>query len=101
MPQGRPRSAVHGGSGTLYNQGCRCEPCREAHRERMRDGNARRAAERIRGENGDWYAPRAAEHGTTSTYSNWGCRCDPCKDRQSERNLWYHQTHRKSGSKST
>jgi len=26
------------------------------------------------------YAPNAAQHARPSTYTNWGCRCDPCTD---------------------
>lgn len=30
--------------------------------------------------NGRWFAPNAHTHGSASTYSNWGCRCNPCTD---------------------
>lgn len=38
-----------------------------------------RHAERVM-HNGRWLAPNAHDHGRSSTYSNWGCRCDPCTD---------------------
>lgn len=78
MPKGKPGSAAHGGSGGLYNDGCRCEPCRISHRARMLVGVQKRFRERVTGANGRPYAPRARVHGSPSTYGNWGCRCDPC-----------------------
>ncbi len=39
---------------------------------------ARHAERIIRNER--WFAPNAHYHGRPSTYSNWGCRCDPCTD---------------------
>lgn len=29
---GRPATAKHGSTTTLYRQGCRCTPCKKAHR---------------------------------------------------------------------
>lgn len=85
MPQGHSGSATHGGSGTLYNKGCRCDPCRVAHYRRMAASVAKRWAARIPGENGRPYAVGAHSHGSTSTYTNWGCRCDPCTEAQRAR----------------
>lgn len=96
-----PGSATHGGSGTLYNQGCRCELCTEAHRVRMMLSNRTRFNERIRGANGDWYAPRASTHGTSSTYTNWGCRCDPCRAEAAVRNRAWRDAHPRGATSST
>lgn len=38
-----------------------------------------RLAERVV-RNGRWYAEGANQHGKPATYTNWGCRCDPCTD---------------------
>ena len=85
--------AAHGGSGTLYNRGCRCAPCLVAHRLRTRIARKARFAERV------WrvadgvpylYAVRASVHGSKSTYTNWGCRCPPCTQAQADAtaNYW-------------
>lgn len=60
------------GASTYTNHGCRCDICREAHRER----SARRREERRLLLLGD---PTVALHGRNSTYTNWGCRCDHCR----------------------
>ena len=46
---------------------CRCEECREAATEYMREWK-----------NGSKREP--PEHGTYSGYTNWDCRCDDCKE---------------------
>ncbi len=53
---------------SAYNNGCRCDECRLAHRARMA---------RIRA---DLFSrPRdQVPHGTRGGYINWGCRCQPC-----------------------
>ena len=40
--------------------------------------------------NGRWYAPcdnkgNRLQHGTASTYQNWGCRCFPCRNAHNDR----------------
>lgn len=58
-------------TGQLYNYGCRCDPCRDAHRDRC----YRRKAERARLLEAD---PTVVNHGSASTYRNWQCRCPAC-----------------------
>lgn len=68
-------SATHGLASTYRSTvyACRCDECRAAHAERFRhERQARR--ERLTEE------ASALEHGTKSTYSNWGCRCAPCTE---------------------
>lgn len=58
----------HGGPGA-YNKGCRCSICIDAHRTRIQATRARlhtRPREEV-------------PHGTRGGYSNWGCRCQPCR----------------------
>lgn len=94
-------SAEHGGSGAMYNRGCRCEPCKARHRERMTEGNKRRWAQRVTGANGDWFAASVLDHGTSSAYTNWGCRCDPCRGAATRRNREWRETHPRVPTKST
>ena len=58
----------HGGSGSLYQRGCRCDACKTANRDRVE----RRRKERTPPPEGD------ARHGMASTYENWTCRCELC-----------------------
>lgn len=51
-----------------YLLGCRCDDCRRAGTEYKRGEDARRKAR-----------SDEAPHGTRGGYSNWGCRCEPCK----------------------
>lgn len=77
------RKAQHGGSGSKYNDGCRCDACKGAHRQRLRAAKLRRMAERIEvvGLDGRTYllAAKANKHGSYCTYNNWGCRCPACR----------------------
>jgi hypothetical protein len=61
---------------------CRCDLCTRAHRDRMRGQRARRAVRLIERKRSDGtvylFAQGAAYHGKQGTYSNRGCRCDPC-----------------------
>lgn len=61
----------HGQSMSYLHSRCRCEPCTQAHSERM----ARLKAQRRERLSRD---PSIVEHGLASTYGNWGCRCEPC-----------------------
>ena len=73
----RLASVKHGG-GWAYSVGCRCVECVEAWNARHRDMRARRA---------ETVAERTdLEHGTRSTYSNYGCRREACVRAQSEAN---------------
>lgn len=61
---------VEHGSFRGYQKGCRCEKCRLANSERHYRNKERRTQ-------------RLAElrvHGTTSSYTNWNCRCDLCRE---------------------
>lgn len=68
---------THGNAST-YRNGCRCDPCRDAHRERTRvyrDRNARRLKQ-----------DRAAvKHGSDTTYNDFRCRCGECRRAHTER----------------
>lgn len=74
-------AATHGLASTYRSPAykCRCAECREAHRQRFLEENARRA-ERLA------HDPTLAEHGKYSTFTNWGCRCDKCTAAQSVEN---------------
>lgn len=59
---------------TLYGQGCRCAVCTEAQRiYRAVFQQGQRLARTRAGA-----IPETVKHGTGSTYTNWGCRCEPC-----------------------
>lgn len=78
--EGRPHTVEVAPSRYAYARlGCRCDDCREAHRDyctaKTADLRARLAAEFDR-----------LPHGSVSTYGNWGCRCEPCTAAQSEAN---------------
>ncbi|WP_158608006.1 hypothetical protein [Nocardia panacis] len=71
------------GKVSSYTSGCRCTECREALRRYTADLRARRRARRVivKGrpfaavdQNGNYL-----QHGTPSTYQNWGCRCFSCR----------------------
>ena len=75
VPRPKPE---HGTRSRYSNDGCRCEPCRQAEREYQ---EARRGP----------LKPRRTppQHGTASCYSNLGCRCAPCRAAQSSRHKGY------------
>jgi hypothetical protein len=54
-----------------------CRACKDAHNAWAKARWAERKA-RIKAD------PSLAPHGIPGTYSNWGCRCDPCTDAASE-----------------
>ena len=62
--------AVHGTASTYRSvfYRCRCKACTKANRDRHRQETAE-----LHGRVED------APHGTSTAYSNWGCRCDACK----------------------
>jgi Sigma-70, region 4 len=64
-----PASPLHG-TPYRYGRGCRCEKCSKAVRQ-----------QRLRR-----YQQEPPQHGTESAYSNWGCRCDPCRAAGSKAN---------------
>ena len=84
--KGRPRGIYDHGSLPSYTQGCRCQPCKDAHAQRCRENKARRMV--IPGG-----ADRAG-HGKASTYANYGCRCRPCTDANSAACVAYKRARR-------
>jgi transcriptional regulator with XRE-family HTH domain len=72
-----PQKPLHGTPGN-YNRGCRCQRCRDAHRDRLKDWK-RAAAETATAD------PSKVPHGETG-YKNWRCRCPVCKAAGSEDN---------------
>jgi hypothetical protein len=68
---------------------CRCGTCRRGNRERAAEARRKRLESRVWAcdgsvDGGYWFARDASEH-NASTYSNWGCRCQDCKDDHSIR----------------
>jgi hypothetical protein len=56
-----------------YKRGCCCFDCRCANTDRVLVQNAQRRARLNAG-------LASPAHGRYTTYSNWGCRCQPCRD---------------------
>lgn len=54
------------GTVQCYQNGCKCDPCKKANRERHEKWKNSRQEDRI-------------PHGTLSGYTNWKCRCPECK----------------------
>ena len=74
----KPHVPITHGRVTGYSRGCRCPECRQANTDSLNRRKAERCA--------DPAAADRAGHGKTSTYLNYGCRCDPCKAAQSVTN---------------
>ena len=68
------RRAPHGGAGTRYEQGCRCDEGRAAHAARKK---------RLIGRT-------PPTHGA-SGYNNFGCRCEVCREAKRIENAYYRQ----------
>ena len=64
----RHRLARHGTTTRYYTLKCRCDKCRKAGREYMRQLRAKLRAT----------PQEEIPHGTTTGYQNYGCRCDKC-----------------------
>jgi len=60
------------------NHHCRCETCRAGMRAYASKRRRERAAQRVMID-GRLVAP-VANHGLSSTYDNWACRCIPCSE---------------------
>lgn len=74
----------HGKYSTYQNHSCRCDECKAAWREYIRDVRARRIARGI---------PESVVH-NANTYNNWGCRCQVCRDdHNADRVARYHGHH--------
>lgn len=63
--------------------------CATCARARQRE-RGRRRAELIKAD------PSLAPHGVVTTYSNWKCRCEPCKAKWSEYMAEYHQRRKRA-----
>ena len=72
-----PDDPRHGTTNGYGNLGCRCEACREAHRQ-----NHNRYMKKVR-ESGQLLGD-AAKHGTSYRY-DVGCRCDECREAHNEK----------------
>ncbi|PWI08359.1 hypothetical protein DIZ27_23255 [Streptomyces sp. NWU339] len=73
---GRPPVDHGHGHYSTYRKGCRCDDCREAHRQRCSEWRESKKQDPTAA---DW-----AGHGKTSTYKNHGCRCAPCRRANTE-----------------
>lgn len=71
------------GTPSMYNRGCRCEPCKTRQRQRAKEQQAKRLAKVQAGE-------ASFAHGL-SGYTNWNCRCAVCKAAGSDANRAYWQ----------
>jgi hypothetical protein len=66
----------HGTPSRYNDSGCRCDPCRDALREKQRANNVARTVKPK--------DPADPRHGSYTFYRNHGCRCDQCKKAQRE-----------------
>lgn len=83
---------THGYGG--YTRGCRCDVCRAAKAEYVRDRRrrARQMAARFTDTSGRHLA-RGITHGTVSGYDENACRCQPCTSAMSAK--WLAEYHRR------
>lgn len=70
---------AHGSKCTYVNWACRCAPCTVAWREWTQQRREARRALRVPDEYGYPVTTAAVRHGSYSTYTNWGCRCEDCQ----------------------
>jgi hypothetical protein len=68
----------HGRYATYTNHGCRCEACTAAWRNKVRAARTERRRSFLAEVDGRLVSMADVAHGSASTYSNWGCRCEPC-----------------------
>lgn len=61
-----------------YANGCRCQVCRMAKRQYMRDKRGRAAERRRRSDNPSKYVALGITHGTYAGYTDAQCRCNLC-----------------------
>jgi len=67
-----------------YARGCRCEVCRQAKADYMRDVRATQRQSRVEVEAaGGRYVANVTVHGY-SAYQNVGCRCATCRAAKAE-----------------
>lgn len=69
-----PIVAMLHGSRSTYAYGCRCPECAAANAEYQRSKAKVRLAAKLAAD------PDSAPHGTVSTYTNYGCRCESCTE---------------------
>lgn len=67
-----PRKMPSHGTYARYQQGCRCDHCRQANALAM----AMFKEARLKKFQAN---PDMVEHGTLSAYKNYNCRCEPCR----------------------
>lgn len=77
-----PDDPRHGTVNGWKHQGCRCDRCRTAWRQREATKAARRLSRRV--------DPSDPRHGNRNLYRKYGCRCEACCAAQAE-----HQARRK------
>lgn len=79
MTKDRNGAVVHTHGYGGYTRGCRCDHCRAAKAEYVRDRRhrGRQIAARFTDSSGRHLA-RGITHGTASGYVENGCRCRPC-----------------------
>lgn len=82
MGMAAERDKLRCGTRSSYAHGCRCDRCREAHREYSRERQHKRVKRGI--------GPGDPRHGSIRGYAQ-GCRCDRCR----EANTAYHREYRK------
>lgn len=82
----RRNGPTHGLASTYRSPiyACRCEACTQANTERVVLERQKRANRQ----------PPAGSHGKYTTYTNWMCRCGPCKVAGAEKNKRYADAHR-------
>lgn len=75
-----------------YTRGCRCDVCRDAKADYMRErrAGARRAAH----DHGPFHTATGITHGTRHGYEEHGCRCLPCTDARVESDRFYRKSKR-------
>lgn len=76
-----PKPITHGRSG--YVRGCRCDTCRAANAEQMRNQIRKNRRERR----------EPPQHGTHQSYGYYGCRCDECRQAHTDYYREYQRTY--------
>lgn len=72
----REKKLTHGASAWRTRR-CTCDMCSDASRLLARK-NYKERVDRLKQD------PTLAPHGRYSTYINWGCRCELCRDAREE-----------------
>lgn len=85
-----PDDPRHGTTNGYGNLGCRCSPCREAHRQ-----NHARYMQKVRD---DGSLVDKGAHGSSYRY-DIGCRCDACREAHNQKSRITKQRMRQRGSR--